>query len=153
MRGMKKILALLLCMVMVLSSVPSVFAASGDLFQPTNPGWSEDADPEATQPDGSIDIPIEDLFVKIVGIEVATAPTKTVYERGEELDTTGLTLTVAKSNGTTATVTEGFTVSGFESETIGVKTVTVEYAKFTATSRWRSWPRVPGSSYLPPRPM
>ena len=89
MRGMKKILALLLCMVMVLSSVPAVFAASGDLFQPGNSGWSEDTDPEATEPDGSIDIPIEDLFVKVVGIEVATAPTKTVYERGEELDTTG----------------------------------------------------------------
>ena len=66
-------------------------------------------------------------------IEIATAPTKTVYEIGESLDTSGMTLTATYSNGTTQTITGGYTVSGFDSSTAGSKTVTVTYAGKSTT--------------------
>ena len=69
----------------------------------------------------------------LTGITVNTLPDKTVYNIGEALDTTGLTLTATYSNGTTNTITSGFTVSGFSSETAGEKTITVTYGGKTAT--------------------
>ena len=133
MRSMKRILALLLCLVMVFGCMPTVFAASGNVTQPGNSDWSEDQDPDATEPDGSIDIPVEDLFVQWVSIEVTKMPTKTIYERGEALDTTGMTLKAISKSGATQTVTEGFTVSGYDPETIGTQTVTVAYSGLTTT--------------------
>ena len=52
-------------------------------------------------------------------------PSKTTYEIGEELDTTGLELELTYSNGSTENITEGFNISGFNSEMAGTKTVTV----------------------------
>ena len=65
--------------------------------------------------------------VTLEKIEIATAPAKTVYRIGEALDTTGLTLKATYSDGTTKTITSGYTVSGFDSATAGTKTVTVSY--------------------------
>lgn len=64
-------------------------------------------------------------------IEV-TAPEKTEYKVGEELDLTGMTVTAVYSDGTKAAVTEGYTVSGFDSETAGTKDITVTYEGKTA---------------------
>ena len=69
----------------------------------------------------------------ITGITVKAQPAKTEYWVGESLDTTGLTLTATYSDGSTQEITEGFTVSGFDSATAGEKTVTVTYEGFTAT--------------------
>jgi len=69
----------------------------------------------------------------ITGITVKTQPAKTEYWVGESLDTTGLTLTATYSDGSTQEITEGFTVTGFDSATAGEKTVTVTYEDFTAT--------------------
>ncbi len=70
-------------------------------------------------------------------ISVNTAPDKTVYEIGEELDTTGLELKLTYSNGTSEYITSGFTVSGFSSATMGTKAVNVAYndktTSFTVT--------------------
>lgn len=66
------------------------------------------------------------------GIAVATLPAKTEYEIGEALDATGLTLTGLYSDGKTEALTAGYTLSGFDSSTIGEKTVTVTYGEFTA---------------------
>ena len=71
--------------------------------------------------------------VTLSSIAIATAPAKTVYEIGEALDTTGLTLTATYSDGSTVSVTSGYTVSGFTSATAGEKTVTVTYEGKTAT--------------------
>lgn len=60
-------------------------------------------------------------------IEVIAKPTKTVYKIGESLDTTGLKLKATYSDGSTKTVTSGFSTSGFDSSTAGEKTVTVSY--------------------------
>lgn len=69
----------------------------------------------------------------ITGIAVKTLPAKTQYWVNEQLDTTGLALTVAYSDGSTETITEGYTVTGFESATAGTKTVTITYENKTAS--------------------
>ena len=69
----------------------------------------------------------------ITGITIKTQPGKTEYWVGEELDATGLTLTATYSDGSTKEITEGFTVSGFDSATAGEQTVTITYENFTAT--------------------
>ena len=69
---------------------------------------------------------------QITGIAVATLPARTEYEIGEALDVTGLTLMSLYSDGKTEAITEGYTLSGFDSTTIGEKTVTVTYGEFSA---------------------
>lgn len=61
-------------------------------------------------------------------ISIATKPTKTTYEIGESLNTSGLTLKLTYSDGSTKTVSSGFTTSGFSSATAGTKTVKVTYS-------------------------
>ena len=79
------------------------------------------------------DVTIAKLTATLNKIEVATNPTKTTYEIGEALNTSGLTLKVTYSDGSTKNITTGFTVSGFDSSTAGTKTVTVAYEGKTAT--------------------
>lgn len=62
-----------------------------------------------------------------VSLNILTPPDKTVYRTGEPLDTTGMTLQAVHPDGSTQTVTEGFTCTGFSSDTPGHKTVTVSY--------------------------
>ena len=76
---------------------------------------------------GSVSVQEPAPVVVLEKIEVATKPTKTVYQIGESLDTTGLTLKATYSDGTTKKISSGFTVSGFDSATAGTKTVTVKY--------------------------
>lgn len=76
--------------------------------------------------------------VAVTSIAVAKSPAKLVYNSGESLDTTGLELTVTKADGTTETVTSGFSVSpsGTLSNTGAAAanvTVTVSYKNCTAT--------------------
>ena len=66
-------------------------------------------------------------------ISIAAKPTKTTYEIGEALNTSGLTLKLTYSDGSTETVTSGFTTSGFDSATAGTKTVTVSYGGKTTS--------------------
>ena len=85
---------------------------------------------------------INDAKTALVQIKVTdmtvTAPTKIVYERGEELDTTGMVVTVTDNNGESKELATGeYTVEGFDSATAGEKTVTVKYGElkesFTVT--------------------
>ncbi len=69
---------------------------------------------------------------EIVSINV-TAPTKTVYAVGAPLNQTGMVVTALYSDYTTKVITDGFTVSGFDSTTAGTKTVTVNYKGAIAT--------------------
>ena len=69
----------------------------------------------------------------LTGISVKTLPAKTEYLVGESLDTTGLTLTATYADGSSEDITDGYTVSGFDSATAGAKTVTVTYEGKTAT--------------------
>jgi ketosteroid isomerase-like protein len=81
-------------------------------------------------------IPLPDGNKTLVSINVTTPPTKTDYNIGDTLDTTGMVVTATYSDESTAAVT-GYTTSGFSSTTAGQKTVTVTYegktANFTVT--------------------
>ena len=71
--------------------------------------------------------------VTLSGIAIASNPTKTSYYVGDTLDTTGLKLTATYSNGTTQTITSGFTCTPTALSTAGAQTVTVNYGGKTAT--------------------
>lgn len=73
------------------------------------------------------------LVVDISGIEVKTMPTKVEYQKGDVFDTTGLSILVKYTDGTSETMTTGFEVSGFDSSSVGEKTITVTYKTHTAT--------------------
>ena len=65
----------------------------------------------------------------LTGLEV-TAPQKTEYEQGEELDLTGMTVTAAYSDGTEKKVsTEDCTVEGYDKDAVGQQTITVSYTE------------------------
>ena len=70
---------------------------------------------------------------ELAGLALATPSLKTEYWAGEELDTTGLTLTATYVDGSTGDIFDGFTISGFDSTTAGTKTVTITYMDFTVT--------------------
>ena len=71
--------------------------------------------------------------VELTGIEIAKQPNKTTFNTGDELDTTGLVLTLKYNNGTTGIADTGYTVSGYNKDTAGEQTITVTYQGFTAT--------------------
>lgn len=73
------------------------------------------------------------LVVDISGIEVKTMPAKIEYPKGGVFDTTGLSILVKYTDGTSETKTTGFEVSGFDSSSVGEKTITVTYKTHTAT--------------------
>ena len=72
------------------------------------------------------------LVVDISGIEIKTPPTKQEYLVGDALDSTGLTVLVKYTDGTSETITSGFTVSELDSSSIGEKEITVTYKNHTA---------------------
>lgn len=68
-----------------------------------------------------------------VFLQVTALPYQDVYISGQQLDTTGMELTIVYSNGTTEKVTDGFSCSPSVFEGYGKQTVTVTYADKTAT--------------------
>jgi len=67
-------------------------------------------------------------------IAITTQPTKTVYAKGEAIDLSGLVVTATYSDGTTVTLSiSEENISGFDTSTVGTKTVTVTYNGKTAT--------------------
>lgn len=73
------------------------------------------------------------LVVDISGIEVKTMPVKTEYPKGDVFDATGLSILVKYTDGTSETKTSGFEISGFDSSSVGEKTITVTYKTHTDT--------------------
>jgi len=76
--------------------------------------------------------PNEPADPTLSSIAVTTQPAKTEYDIGETLDTAGMVVTAKYSDGSTKTVT-GFTTNGFDSQTVGTKTVTVTFEGKTAS--------------------
>lgn len=64
--------------------------------------------------------------VTVTSIAIASNPTKTVYNIGDTLNTSGLKLKVTYSNGTTSTISSGFKTS-YDFSSSGTKKVTVTY--------------------------
>ena len=73
------------------------------------------------------------VAVVLDSIAVSTVPNKVEYNVGDAFDATGLTITATYSDGTTVTLTEGFTLRAVDMATAGTKTVTVTYEGKTAT--------------------
>ncbi len=63
----------------------------------------------------------------ITGIAIKTMPGKTTFKTGDQLDTAGLVLSRLYSDGSSDTISSGFTAMGFDSKTPGSKTVTIVY--------------------------
>ena len=73
------------------------------------------------------------VAVTLSSISVASNPAKTSYVVGDTLDTTGLALTVSYNNGTTKTITSGFTCSPANLNTAGTQKITVTYGGLTTS--------------------
>ena len=64
---------------------------------------------------------------ELSNITILEMPEKQTYYIGDVLDTSGLKLKLTYSDGSTKIITSGFKTSGFDSSTIGTKTVTISY--------------------------
>ena len=69
----------------------------------------------------------------LTSISIVSLPNKTVYNVGEQLNTSGLRIRADYSDGSSETLSSGFTVSGFDSSSEGIQTITVTYEGKTAT--------------------
>ena len=76
---------------------------------------------------------IRQEILTLSSISVKTKKKKNRYVLAEALDLTGLELTATYSDNTTKTVTDGFTVSGYDANTLGEHRLTVTYKGKTAT--------------------
>ena len=71
--------------------------------------------------------------VDVSEIQVNTLPEKTEFLSGDSFDSTGLSILVKYTDGTSEIKTSGFELSGFDSSSVGEKTITVTYKTHTAT--------------------
>lgn len=67
------------------------------------------------------------------GIEITSKPGKLKYFIGDSESRDGLVVSLLYSDGSSKVISEGFTVSGFSSDTVGEKTITVSYKSFSAS--------------------
>lgn len=65
-------------------------------------------------------------------LEISRLPNRTMFLQNEELDTTGMELSVYYSDGSGHTVTDGYTLEGFSSAELGTVTVIVGCEELTA---------------------
>ena len=63
----------------------------------------------------------------VTALSVASMPTRRVYHTGDALDLSGLVLSAAYSDYSTKTVTDGYSVSGYDANRVGEQSVTVSY--------------------------
>ncbi len=68
----------------------------------------------------------------LTDVSVSSAPEKTTYLVGEELDLTGLVLQLTYDDGSIEYVTEGYKTRGFQTITTGKRKITITYEGFTA---------------------
>lgn len=78
-------------------------------------------------------IPVTVGELTLDSISVKSLPTKTVYTVGDKLNTAGLSIELRYHNGSTAVVTEGFSVYPTRLAEAGSQTVEVEYRGKTCT--------------------
>ena len=74
-----------------------------------------------------------------------TAPTKTEYVAGEDLDLAGMKVVVTYVDGTEEEITDGYEVTGYDRDKVGEQTITVTYGKeatFTVTVKAAELPYV-----------
>lgn len=69
----------------------------------------------------------------VTAVGLRTKPAKLYYRVGEALDTTGLSLLVKYADGTTAVISEGLEVSGYDPTVAGNQRLTVAYKGYTTS--------------------
>lgn len=108
---MKKLLSAFICLTLVIGCFPMTAIADTTL------GGGEET--------------TINLTTEVPGLSslTVTPPTKTTYNIGDELDTTGMVITANFSDSSTKDVTSVATLSGFDSSAEGVVTVTVSYTE------------------------
>lgn len=108
---MKKLLSAFICLTLVIGCFPMTAMADTTL--------------------GDGDETTINLTTEVPGLSslTVTPPTKTTYNVGDELDTTGMVVTANFSDSSTKDVTSDATLSGFDSSAEGVVTVTVSYTE------------------------
>lgn len=81
----------------------------------------------------SFTITVNNPPATVSSISVQSKPSKTVYTVGETFNLSGLSIKVNMSDGTSKTITSGFSVSEPDMKTSGTKSVTVTYEGKTTT--------------------
>lgn len=76
-------------------------------------------------------IRVKDIWLNSGSIK--TPPTKTTYNPGEPIDTTGMVVTIGYSNGATKDITSGFTINP-ETAVVGYKRVNIQYTEGDITT-------------------
>lgn len=71
--------------------------------------------------------------LSITDIAISTLPAKTTYMVGDALNTTGLSLTVIRSDGSVETITRGFVCTPTMLSLVGTQTITVTYRDQTVS--------------------
>ncbi len=107
-------------------------SAIGDTSNETSGSVSEEASDTSEEASDTEDASV-DSDVTLEKIKATTKPTKTSYYVGDTLDTSGLTLTATYNNGTTGTISSGFTCSPTSLTSAGTQTITVTYGGKTDT--------------------
>lgn len=74
------------------------------------------------------DVTVTDVQIKNIVFE--TYPSKTVYAEDEIFDPTGISIKVTYNNGKVETVSDNILYSGFSTETVGEKTITLHYGGY-----------------------
>lgn len=85
----------------------------------------------------ALDIPFEEV-VRMTEVKIGKEPTDP-YILGQEFELNGGELTVYYTDGSTKTVTDGYTVSGFDPDKLGEQKVTISYSEdyYTKTTTLR----------------
>ena len=73
----------------------------------------------------SFDIELKEI--SMTGVEIEQLPSKTEYYNGDKVDTAGLTLKITYNNGTSETVTDGYSYSPETVSVIGTEDVVISY--------------------------
>ena len=81
----------------------------------------------------AFDVTVTPAKVTLKSISVASLPDKTAYSVGDTLNTAGLALKAVMSDGSTKTVSDGFTCSPTALGTAGAQKITVSYGGQTAS--------------------
>lgn len=69
----------------------------------------------------------------VTGIEITSAPAKTEYDKGEELDLSDLKVNKVFQNGNQSELSvEEYTVTGYDKDFVGEQTITVSFGEYTA---------------------
>ena len=78
---------------------------------------------------GNVFVAIEGL----VSVALKSLPKKTTYYTFEDFERDGIILSATYENGTTADITTGFKISGFQKGQVGTQTMTINYQGYTLT--------------------